>query len=239
MNRKLTTLFEGPNVSISALHSEQQDGDTLISFTGIGHSMGGMNLQRTEFFGAGKMFGNVVFVTDKTRSWGNRLRFKAITRVVSRVSGGNVHCIGNSMGGFLAVVATNYMRIKTCTSIAPQFSVNPEIVPEEKRWKNYTKNLTEYQYKSLSDQFNDETRYTLLTASSGPDLAQTRLFPTAPNIHHLSALNGDHNIAASMKESGLLNEVLRACFFGSITKDLFEKATGSEAIELSGPHLNV
>jgi hypothetical protein len=42
--------------------------------------MGGINVQKPEFFGAGRSFDNIIFITDKTRSWGNQLDFDSIKR---------------------------------------------------------------------------------------------------------------------------------------------------------------
>ena len=54
----------------------------LLSFTGIGHGMGGIDVQRPEFFGAGKSFGNVIFMSDRKRSWGNSLDFGRLIEVL-------------------------------------------------------------------------------------------------------------------------------------------------------------
>lgn len=50
----------------------------LLSFAGIGFGMGGADVQKAEFFGAGRSFDTTFFITDKTRSWGSRLDFNEI-----------------------------------------------------------------------------------------------------------------------------------------------------------------
>lgn len=233
MKTSMTTLFEGPYVRVTSRFREKMEGDLLVCFTGIGHNLGGMNVQSEEFLGAGQQFGNAVFITDKTRSWGNRLNFDRIADVCVRLTGANIHLLGNSMGGFLAIVASNYLKAKTCTAFAPQFSVHPDIVPGEQRWKQFTSTIKNFKIRDLSDQFNASTMYNLLTASSNPDYIQTNLFPKKINIRHFSALEGGHDISAVIKKNGMLPQVLAACFAGDLRSELFEAAIKSNALQLS------
>ena len=66
------TLLEDDEILVL---SKQTEGERcIVSFTGVGHGMGGVDLQKPEF-SAGPAAGPRVFVMDKTRSWGNALNW--------------------------------------------------------------------------------------------------------------------------------------------------------------------
>jgi hypothetical protein len=131
-------VFENEYLRITARQalSDERSGGVLLSFTGVGHAMGGIDVQQPEFFGAGRGFDNIIFVSDLTRSWGNHIDFPLLAeRVAPFIAGRRVFCIGNSMGGFLAILASRYIEIEASISFAPQYSINPETAPWEDRWK--------------------------------------------------------------------------------------------------------
>jgi len=142
-------LFEDSVLKITSRAPEPApDGRrTLLSFTGVGHGMGGVNVQKAEFFGTGRNFDNLLFLTDKTRSWGNLLDFDDIAaRLAPFREGTELSAIGNSMGGFLAIVASRFMPMRRVVSFVPQFSVDPALVPWEFRWKEYREAIREFKF---------------------------------------------------------------------------------------------
>ena len=75
----------------------------LVVFTGVGHKLGGIDVQKEEFYSQHK-FGMIVWITDKNRSWGNNLNVKQISEKLIKLSKNmDIFIIGNSMGGFLSI----------------------------------------------------------------------------------------------------------------------------------------
>jgi len=178
--------------------------------------MGGIDVQQPEFFGAGRGFDNIIFVSDLTRSWGNHIDFPLLAeRVAPFIAGRRVFCIGNSMGGFLAILASRYIEIEASISFAPQYSINPETAPWEDRWKKYTDHISEHKVSHVGDYFNHETSYYIFSGGLGRDRRHARLFPVRENISHTVFSDMKHNIAAYLKENGLLNSVVTSCLAGT------------------------
>lgn len=193
----------------------------LLSFTGVGHGMGEIDVQKPEFFGSGRVFDNVIFITDKTRSWGNSLNFNTLAeKIAPFIENKDVYSIGNSMGGFLSIVATHYLPIKKSISFAPQYSVNPIDVPWEHRWKSYTDKIYNYSIKNAGSHMNDRTAYFVLSGSKKNDKKHALLFSVKPNVFHYSFPKTGHNVAASLKEGGLLDRVIQSCFNDSDRLDV-------------------
>jgi len=212
------SIFENDSLKITSRQSisDNKSDTILLSFTGIGHGMGAIDVQKPEFFGTGRSFDNVIFVTDKTRSWGNQLDFGFITNsILPYVGGRKVYSIGNSMGGFNAILFTSYIPTSTCIAFAPQYSVAPSIVPWETRWKKYTSNIQQYQIASVENSFNTTTKYFIFSGRLGLDYNHARLFPVKENIYHYSFHNIAHNVSVVLKEHDVLDKAVQSCLNGS------------------------
>tara|TARA_R110000851_G_scaffold247089_1_gene399609 strand:- start:1603 stop:2310 length:708 start_codon:yes stop_codon:yes gene_type:complete len=192
-------------------------GGTLVSFTGIGHGMGGVDVQKAEFFGAGRRFDNLIFVTDKTRSWGNRIDFNEVARVLAPFAvTGSTCAIGNSMGGFLAIVMSAFMPIEVVVAFVPQFSVDPQVVPWEHRWSEYRDRIDSYRIRDASAYFVPQSRYVLFSGGRGLDRKHAGLFPVGDNINHYVFSGAGHAVAADLKEQGLLDRIVGEALSGDI-----------------------
>ena len=123
----LDTIYEDENVRIRTNAGEgPRCGTVLLSFTGIGHAMGVINVQRPEFVSTGIRMGRVIFISDLNRTWDNGLDFPRVAEVIAPYTrGSRVLAIGNSIGGFLSVIASNDLPIETSLSFASQFTVSP------------------------------------------------------------------------------------------------------------------
>lgn len=218
-------LFEDSVLKITSRAPEPApDGRrTLLSFTGVGHGMGGVNVQKAEFFGTGRNFDNLLFLTDKTRSWGNLLDFDDIAaRLAPFREGTELSAIGNSMGGFLAIVASRFMPMRRVVSFVPQFSVDPALVPWEFRWKEYREAIREFKIRDAGDYFQPETTYFLFSGGAGIDRRQARLFPVRDNLHHHLFADAKHDLATDLKDAGLLTPLIQSILEGGSDRGLEE-----------------
>lgn len=216
-------LYSDPHLAVSCLERAQTGtGRALISFTGVGHAQGGVDVQRPEFVTAGNQYDAIFFVSDLTRSWGNLLDFGKVAEIVaSRVGTVELHCIGNSMGAFNALLAPSQIPVSRVVAFAPQFSVHPEIVPWEIRWEEYRRAISDWKYPSLEAVWSPQSEYFVFVGNKGRDHKHARMFPKLPNLH-LTRVEGRHNLARGLKEAGILQEVIRRCFAGEFTPEWFQ-----------------
>lgn len=195
-------------------------GKVLLSFTGVGHVMGGIDLQQPEFFGAGRGYDSVIFVSDLTRSWGNALDFDRLSAIVlEQAAGRRIDAIGNSMGGFLALLAPNFLPIATVIAFAPQFSVHPDIVPWDNRWADYRKSIPEWRYPSLAGHLSGATMRYVLGTVEGMDGRHMALFPRQDGLRLILLGGVDHNVALALKEADILRDLIHRCMDGNFDID--------------------
>ena len=119
--------------------------------------------------------------------------------------------IGNSMGGFLAVIAISCLPISVCISFVPQYSVHQEIVPNEVRWAEYRDKIKVWRYPSLAGYFNSTTRYHIFSGGADFEKQHWSKFPSMPNIHNIVFKPWGHNVAQKLKSKQLLYPVIKKC----------------------------
>ena len=193
--------------------------EVCFSFLGVGEGFGGLELQREEFFGTAseRAERSVIFIFDKKRSWfsndqKNIELFHFIDYFCNKQRYEKRYAIGNSMGGFGALIAARYMQVDRVLAFCPQFSVNNDLMPEETRWKNWTDRIGKFDIASVNDGKYGRGRFFIIHGADGPDKYHYNRFPKHRNIHHYIVPNADHHVAKKLKARGLLVPVVNTCF---------------------------
>lgn len=227
----MITIIDDAVCKMAAVHPpDPSQKRVLLSFTGVGHGMGGIDVQRPEFFGAGRAFDNVIFISDVTRSWGNALDFDLILENLRPyIDQKRVFMIGNSMGGFLSVLMSNFLETEACIAFVPQFSVSGKIVRFEHRWRNYRRHIKDFKYPSLEGRFNQSTRYYLFSGASWPDRKHWKRFPHQDNVQNIIIGKSAHNLAVELKSVGKLPALISACFDGDFSLEWMTDTLGIPA----------
>jgi len=208
-------LFEDKNILIL---SKANAGDKcIVSFSGVGHGIGGVDLQRPEFHSGGA-FGSQIFVIDKNRSWGNAIEWTRLQDIVLKFAGDQgVVCIGNSMGGFLAVLGSRPLHATHVAAFAPQWSVDPRIVPDEHRWDQYVNAIKSFRYSDLRESFAENTRYSIVFGDDPEDSRHHELFHRFTsfaengNIDILTVHGAGHDVAKTLKKNSILHSLVFDC----------------------------
>ncbi len=204
-------VFEDEVLRVATLGEADAPG-TVLCFTGIGANMDGAPPE--EFVASTRLPGfSAVFVTDKRRSWYNAVAPADLTAILAPlVAGRRVVAVGNSMGGFGAIWASGLIACATVIAFAPQWSVHPGIVPEERRWRRYRDAITEWRVESLEGRFVPGTRY--VTINGAVDRPHWRRFPSGPGRDHLLVADADHNPARLIRGRGALGDLIATCVAG-------------------------
>ena len=212
-------IYEDDRLKIAAVENpEAEKADSVIlSFTGARPKVVQGGLQNPEASDTGPTFGTSIFITDKTRSWGNALDFALIEQQIAKyIEGRKIFTIGNSMGGFNAILACHYFPVEACVAFAPQFSVDRRVVPWEDRWREAVGRIKTFGVSMISDFMNRGTRYYLFSSGRGLDFFHASMFPVGPNIFHYRFRRLGHNVRGHLKQKGLLAGVMRGCFEGDL-----------------------
>lgn len=183
----------------------------FVSFTGIMHELGGVS--KDEFVRSSQGH-HALFISDLARSWYNKegtaeTILSTVRDIQERVGAERIVTIGNSMGGFGALLFASQLGARSAIAFSPQFSLHPEIVPEENRWNKYRDRITTWRYPVVQS-YADDAGYFLFFGADEEEQRHARRFEERANIGKF-VLEGDHNIASLIKEKCDISSVIRDC----------------------------
>ncbi len=212
--------------------SLRESGNSAITlcFSGIGHAIGGVDIQSIEFFQSTAQ-SSAMFVIDKQRTWGNELNWSRIREIVDSRKRDRINAIGNSMGGFSAILSSSFLPVDCVVAFVPQYSVDRRII-NETRFGRYISKIARFNYPSLENSFREDTQYYIFFGVGGPDDMHLEKFPSAKNIHKILFTHQRfcHHVAQSLKADGKLYSVIRACFAkrspNEILQEFFQDTPG-------------
>ena len=199
----LETLYEDSKLKIS-----KKDGGSdkvFLCFSGLRPPMGLINLQDEEFVKV-RNDATAIFIIDKVRSWGN-IDWDQVIKIASPyLINKRVFTIGNSMGGYCAILASRHFLIEKVIAFVPQYSVHKSIVPLERRWDVDKTDMTGWKYISLEGSFDDNTEYHIFYGSDEDEIHR-KLFPKQKNIK-IYIYEGDHALVQILKSKGILYDLI-------------------------------
>ena len=219
--KSFATLDEDKNLKIQY---EEADGNfCLISFTGVGHAMGGIDVQNPEF-SKSDIQGPRLYITDKKRSWGNNLNLDKILKLIEPFAEGRtVVSLGNSLGGFLAILLSEKLNAKITVAFAPQWSVHKKIVPNERRWQEYIRKIWWFKYKDLSKRFAKNCNYYIFFGDDKHENLHSKFFPhTQENVTIFKIVDTGHNVARFLKDNNCLYDIINNCLINENVTHILE-----------------
>lgn len=190
-----------------------RSGRLVVCFSGVGTKRG--EEPAVEFY---KMASNngenhVLFVTDKSRSWLNSLGMAdtiatTIREFMARFDLTSLHALGNSMGGTMALHLAQSVEFDNVIAIAPQFSVDPNIVPEETRWKHFRKQIPAFIYPKVEIDGDSKTQFYVMHGGSYNEQIHAQHFPMNDATTHIIFPALDHNLAKTLHQNGDLKNLV-------------------------------
>ncbi|MGR3806191.1 alpha/beta hydrolase [Marinibacterium profundimaris] len=206
-------VLDEPDLRIS--HYQGVTDMAVVAFTGIGHGMGA--IQQDEFIGSalGEDRNHVISVIDKDRSWysapGMQERIVATLRALKAELGvRRVVCLGNSMGGFGALLFAERIGADTAIGFVPQYTMRNDF--GERRWANFREKMVNDNLDTLGPHLNGRTRaYAVFGAEDLRDRLHVQRIKTncIARIHLVAG--SDHNdLTGFLKREGLLAPLIVA-----------------------------
>lgn len=184
-------------------------GDRLVlSFSGVGQSTALGDEPALEFFRSASDGGqnHVLHITDQSRSWLNAPGMaEAIAETAraeaDRTGARRIAALGNSMGGTMALLIARFLPVERVIAFAPQYSVEPAIVPEEAKWKRLRRMIAQYRFPAV-DSIAATGQQFVLHGDSDEELIHALRFPTAPNLDHFIFPGHSHDLGGDLKANG-------------------------------------
>ena len=160
---------------------------------------------------------SAVFIADPQRSWLNAPHLvEEIVEVIEaardEVGATQTVTMGYSMGGFAALAIGGFVHVDAALAFSPQISIDPVLVPGEKRWMRYRKRIGAIRIRSAAEHMAERTAHTILMGRSQVEAAQVRLVPEAANTDTFLLPGTGHDSAPRVKAAGILPQVIDLAF---------------------------
>jgi pimeloyl-ACP methyl ester carboxylesterase len=208
------TLVDTSTLRIALRRSAVATDVTAVAFAGVQGAFGGIPVE--EFAGSlGRSATphDAVFVIDKTRGWYNETVPDIGAVLAPHLAGRRVVTLGNSMGGFGALLFAERLNAAAALAVCPQYSIASDLVPFETRWRDFAAAIPVFRYPTcLPARPSAATRIVLAGAGHDADMAHARLI-------HRRLRTGDavfalkpcgHDVAQVLKQQGILSAILDA-----------------------------
>ncbi|WP_155931282.1 hypothetical protein [Methylosinus trichosporium] len=217
-----TEIFDGAGIRVVAV-PRNSPGLLVVSFTGRDHAP-------PAEIGAGEGFltkndVDAVHVISKQNHWWNTPDWsealKAIAAYAVTRGGPEIVTYGSSMGGHGALVASKPLGAARVVAYAPQFSVDPKLVPWEKRWLSDVKSI-----KFMGAPFADSVAATdCIFIFSDPffeaDQRHVMEISRHAPIRHLRVAFADHDVSRVLSDCGLLSKITLQALRGELSVSEF------------------
>lgn len=157
---------------------------------------------------------HVLLVSDRTRSWMNRRTVsEAIVEQVEALKDRHgiksVVTLGNSMGGFMALVLPQLTPVDRVIAISPQYSMHPGQVPEEKRWQFWRDRFPHYAHETVGRLDNPAGNVLILHGDSREERIHWSRFPRRKDVQHFILRGMGHDLARDLQKRGILKRIVR------------------------------
>ena len=189
----------------------------IVSFAGVGFANGPEIVPKAEFVGTASNYGenHALFVSDVSRSWmnGPDVADQIVDLIQSYCEDHDIQeimALGNSMGGFMAIVLAELTHLDCVLAFAPQFSAKKDLVPEENRWERYRSAISNWRFDHVGKMAEKKTCYYVVHGDKNGELPYLRRFPVGRNIHHFVVQNAGHNIARKLQKRQRLNILMQS-----------------------------
>lgn len=192
----------------------------VVVFTGMRARVGGQLVD--EFARSASLNGqnNVLFVTDRRATWFAapglwRRIVRAVKLLRQSESIREIVSLGTSMGGYGALLLPRDVRVTRAIAFAPQITMDRGLL-DDGRWPDIAKRWGTMPVRSIAETVAaTRTQYYVSAGAGCPeDVAHLDLMPEHRRVHRFVLPKGRHNLARSLKDAGVLHDVVAALLRG-------------------------
>lgn len=201
--------------------------DLVIAFAGVMGGLGGIDVPEfSKSLRAGAAERDVIFVRESPPAWYNSADENLIATLAAAGTGKRVLTLGNSMGGFAAILFALLLP-GPCRSLSfvPQLSIHRDEVPFEPRWKSHAEAMAVWRYRTCLPAAQNRAKgaaHLLICGSGDPaDIRHVeRILEEAANPAMALIVDGSgHEVAQYLKAHDALVPLLDALMGETVSAD--------------------
>jgi hypothetical protein len=130
---------------------------------------------------------------------------------------------GSSMGGYASLIQSRALNPDHILIISPQYSIDGQVVPFEKRWRNYAAKLS-FDHDDMAAGLHPTARISVIVDPYFvPDMQHIRLIEKLRPLTLVPIPFAGHNTVRALEECGLMQGVVRDLLDDSFDSDAFRQ----------------
>lgn len=222
------TLFEGEDLRV--VTAPQDDHRLLVvSFTGRDHKPPAPSGAGAGFLSKNAL--DAVHVISKKNHWWNTAEWsEALTLISAYAAARRTEALvtyGSSMGGHGALRASKALGAARVVAYAPQFSIDPRIVPWETRWSSDAGRIT-FIEPAFAESVAALTIYILSDPFFAPDQGHVDAIMRHVPVQHLRVTFSEHDVSRVLSDCELLSGITLKALRGTLSERDFTRSYRSQ-----------
>lgn len=211
--QEIFEVHDDGTLRISAVPGDSQR--LVVALSGVGTRRHEMPPPELLGSAIGQDRNHVLLVSDKSRSWmnGPGIAERIVATIEAYKSNfpiEEVVTMGNSMGGFAAIVLAGLTEVDVAIAFAPQYSVSPDHLPGERRWAFFTRQIQTFHFPAIDAYPEGETAFYVFHGDDELERMHATRFPHDMRAHHFIFPGRDHNFAVELRKTGDLGKLVQA-----------------------------
>ncbi len=201
-----TTLFCGRE--LEAYQRIANNSALVVTFDYMGQISRPPNVHAASFFQREGF--DQIHIASKKDIWYQTEEFVEVADIVAKARAGyaKVLAYGNSMGAYGALLISGRIDADIVIAFAPQYSVDPKLMPEEIRWIQVTGNIR-FLYDDLAAHLSRRARiFAVFDPFCSVDMRHIRRLEAIRSLDCIKVPLTGHHPASFLKEVGLLDAVM-------------------------------
>ncbi|OYW58665.1 MAG: hypothetical protein B7Z10_09820 [Rhodobacterales bacterium 32-66-7] len=195
----------------------------VLAFTGVGNRIDPIPAPEAVKLAGWDGENHVLFISDASRSWMNapglvETLLEAVARLVQAIQPDRIVAFGNSMGGSAALIYASLARVDSLLAIVPQYSVQSDLVPEERRWWHFREHITDWRFPAVPDLTGRNCQAMILHGGEPREIIHARRFKTGPGTDHYIVPQYGHALAQCLKAKRHLRPLISHVFNGEMAE---------------------
>lgn len=156
----------------------------------------------------------VLYISDKSRSWLNHPGMAeeiadVAEEVASAMQAEEMIALGNSMGGTSAMLMTEFLAFNAVIAFAPQFSVDPSVLPYEHRWTKFRRYIEDFRFPHVGKMRDDGPPVFLFHGTHPNELQHALRFLPSRAMRQFIFPGLGHDLAGKLKSRGHLEPLIQ------------------------------
>ncbi|MBL9048921.1 MAG: hypothetical protein JNK19_02285 [Tabrizicola sp.] len=193
----------------------------VLAFSGVGDRHNPVPMPEGTVLTGWDGVNHVLFIRDASRSWMNAPGMiealqAAVARAVEAIMPSRIVAFGNSMGGTAALIYASLSRLDAVLAIVPQYSVKSDLVPEERRWKHFSRNIAEWRFPAVPTLEGVSGDVMILHGGDAFEMIHARRFRTGPKVDHYVLPQYGHSLASELKNKQVLRPLMTQVLEGNM-----------------------